>query len=131
MQKKVRWGVLGVAKIATAKVIPAMQRGARSTVDANPLPNHLHIPWSIKALEAGKHVLCEKPLGLSRAEIRTLISVRDRTGLKAGEAFMVAVHPQWLRARAAIRASAERCRAASGSSMRTSRGAGTSPDSTS
>src|ERR1700675_1859978 len=65
----------------------------------NPLPNHLHVPWSIKAAEAGKHVLCEKPIGLNVAEARALIAARDRTGVKIGEAFMVRTHPQWLRAR--------------------------------
>jgi predicted dehydrogenase len=65
----------------------------------NPLPNHLHLPWSIKAAEAGKHVLCEKPITLSAAECRELIAARDRTGVRMAEAFMVAVHPQWLRAR--------------------------------
>ena len=65
----------------------------------NPLPNHLHVPWSIRAAEAGKHVLCEKPLSLTVAEARKLLAVRDRTGLKIGEAFMVRTHPQWLRAR--------------------------------
>jgi predicted dehydrogenase len=63
----------------------------------NPLPNQLHVPWSIKAAEAGKHVLCEKPLSLSVAEAKTLVAVRDRTGVKIGEAFMVRTHPQWLR----------------------------------
>ena len=65
----------------------------------NPLPNQLHVPWSIKAAEAGKHVLCEKPLSLTVAEAKTLIAVRDRTKVKIGEAFMVRTHPQWLRAR--------------------------------
>ena len=65
----------------------------------NPLPNHLHVPWSIKAAEAGKHVLCEKPLSLTTAEARTLLAARDRTGVKMGEAFMVKTHPQWLRTR--------------------------------
>src|SRR6185503_4547900 len=64
----------------------------------NPLPNHLHLPWSIKAAEAGKHVLCEKPIGLSVEEARTLIEARDRTGVKIEEAFMVRTHPQWLTA---------------------------------
>jgi len=132
---KIRWGVLGVAKIATEKVIPAMQRGERSTVTAiasrdlakaraaaarldiakaygsyeelladpdvdaiyNPLPNHLHVPWTIKAAEHGKHVLCEKPIGLSAAEARDLLAVRDRTGVRIQEAFMVRTHPQWLK----------------------------------
>src|SRR6266576_5439765 len=137
MKKKVEWGVLGVANIATKKVIPAMQRGEWSEVTAiasrdldkarqaakelgipkaygsyeelladpdieaiyNPLPNHLHVPWSIKAAEAGKHVLCEKPIGLTVREARSLLAARDRTGVKIGEAFMVRTHPQWLRAR--------------------------------
>jgi len=69
----------------------------------NPLPNHLHVPWSIKAAEAGKHVLCEKPISTSVAEARTLLAARDRTGVKTGEAFMVKTHPQWLRTREIIR----------------------------
>src|SRR5579871_3647908 len=64
-----------------------------------PLPNHLHVPWSIRAAEAGKHVLCEKPISLTVAELRTLIAARDRTRVKIGEAFMVRTHPQWLRVR--------------------------------
>ena len=72
----------------------------------NPLPNHLHVPWSIKAAEAGKHVLCEKPISLSVGEAKTLLAVRDRTGVKIGEAFMVKTHPQWLRAREIIRSGA-------------------------
>src|SRR6478609_3925656 len=64
----------------------------------NPLPNHLHVPWSIKAAEAGKHVLCEKPIGLSVAEAKQLRDARDRTGVKIGEAFMVRTHPQWRKA---------------------------------
>ncbi|MBI3962256.1 MAG: Gfo/Idh/MocA family oxidoreductase [Deinococcus sp.] len=62
----------------------------------NPLPNHLHVPWSIKAAEAGKHVLCEKPIAMSAQEARQLLAVRDRTGVKMQEAFMVRTHPQWL-----------------------------------
>jgi predicted dehydrogenase len=65
----------------------------------NPLPNHLHVPWSIRAAEAGKHVLCEKPIGLSAGEAFELMRVRDRTDVKIGEAFMVKTHPQWLRVR--------------------------------
>jgi len=141
MRKKVRWGILSTARIGTAKVIPAMQRGEWSEVAAiasrepekarqaaarlgipkaygsyeemladpdieaiyNPLPNHMHVPWSIRAAEAGKHVLCEKPVALSLAECRTLIEARDRTGVKIGEAFMVRTHPQWLRAREIVR----------------------------
>jgi predicted dehydrogenase len=69
----------------------------------NPLPNHLHVPWSIKAAEAGKHVLCEKPIALNVAEAKALLAARDRTGVKIGEAFMVRTHPQWLRTRELIR----------------------------
>jgi len=135
MNKKVKWGVLGVASIAARKVIPGMQKGlwceitgiasrelpraARAAQDLgipraygsyedliadpeieavyNPLPNHLHVPWSRKAAEAGKHVLCEKPIGLDANEVAELLGVRDRTGVKIGEAFMVKTHPQWLR----------------------------------
>jgi predicted dehydrogenase len=68
----------------------------------NPLPNHLHVPWTIKAAEAGKHVLCEKPLSLNVAEARTLLDVQARTKVKIGEAFMVRTHPQWLRIRELI-----------------------------
>ncbi len=69
----------------------------------NPLPNGLHVPWSIQAAEAGKHVLCEKPLSTTVALARKLLAVRDRTGVKIGEAFMVRTHPRWLRARELIR----------------------------
>src|ERR1700693_5447357 len=141
MNKKVAWGVLGVANIAVKKVLPAMQRGEWCQIAAiasrdlqkaeraakelgigkaygsyeelladpeieavyNPLPNHLHVPWSIKAMEAGKHVLCEKPIALNAAEAKTLLPVRDRAGVKIGEAFMVRTHPQWLRTRELIR----------------------------
>jgi predicted dehydrogenase len=65
----------------------------------NPLPNQLHVPWSIKAAEAGKHVLCEKPLSVTVAEARTLLAVQQRTGVIMAEGFMVRVHPQWVRAR--------------------------------
>jgi len=66
----------------------------------NPLPNHLHVPWSIRALEAGKHVLCEKPIGLSAAEAQQLLDAAGRhRGLKVMEAFMYRMHPQWQRAK--------------------------------
>jgi predicted dehydrogenase len=68
----------------------------------NPLPNHLHVPWSIRAAEAGKHVLCEKPIALSATEARALLGARDRTGVKIGEAFMVRAHPQWAKVRELI-----------------------------
>ena len=132
--EKIRWGVLGAAKIAVEKAIPAMQVGTYSEVtaiasrDSNrigsvaaslgipkayasyerlledpdvdavyiPLPNHLHVPWTIKAAEAGKHVLCEKPIALNADEARKLLDVRTRTGIIIQEAFMVKTHPQWL-----------------------------------
>src|ERR1700690_1864157 len=116
--KRIRWGVLGVAKIALDKIIPAIQAGqtgrvvaiasrsidkARAAaarfsipraygsyeellgdaeVDAiyNPLPNHLHVPWSLRALDAGKHVLCEKPIALDASEAGQLVEARARTG---------------------------------------------------
>ncbi len=65
----------------------------------NPLPNHLHVPWSIRAAEAVKHVLCEKPIALAAAEAAELRAARDRTGVLIGEAFMVRAHPQWLETR--------------------------------
>jgi predicted dehydrogenase len=137
MAAKLRFGILGVAKIATVKVIPAMQSSehceiaaiasrdaaraeaaarelripkhygsyeallADPQIDAiyNPLPNNLHVPWSIRAAEAGKHVLCEKPIAMSVEETKQLIEARDRTGVVMAEAFMVRVHPQWLRTR--------------------------------
>jgi predicted dehydrogenase len=68
----------------------------------NPLPNHLHVPWSIKAAEAGKHVLCEKPVALTVAEARTLLAARDKNEVLIGEAFMVRTHPQWVRTRGLI-----------------------------
>ncbi len=66
----------------------------------NPLPNHLHVPWSIKALEAGKHVLCEKPIGLSVEEATALVDAgRRHPELKLMEAFMYRHHPQWVKAK--------------------------------
>jgi predicted dehydrogenase len=136
-REKIRWGVLGVARIATRKVIPGMQHGKWTTVDAIasrdeakaraaaselgvpkaygsydalvadpdidaiyvPLPNHLHVEWTTRAAEAGKHVLCEKPIGLVAADAEELVAVRNRTGVLIQEAFMVRTHPQWLGAR--------------------------------
>jgi predicted dehydrogenase len=68
----------------------------------NPLPNDLHLPWTIKAAEAGKHVLCEKPLTLTVAEAETLLAARNRTGVQIGEAFMIRSTAQWLRLRELI-----------------------------
>ncbi|HTH43299.1 MAG TPA: Gfo/Idh/MocA family oxidoreductase [Terracidiphilus sp.] len=74
---------------------------ADPNIDAiyNPLPNQFHVPWTIKAAEAGKHVLCEKPISLSAAEAKTLVEVRTRTGVKIAEAFMIRSFHQWLRLR--------------------------------
>jgi predicted dehydrogenase len=74
-------------------------------VDAvyNPLPNNMHLEWTVKAMEAGKHVLCEKPLGLSVEEVERMIEARDRHGVKAAEAFMVRSHPQWIETRERVR----------------------------
>jgi predicted dehydrogenase len=137
----VRFGVIGTAKIAVEKVIPAMQRSqhcrivaiasrdparARAAAEAlgipraygsyaellqaadieaiyNPLPNHLHVPVSIEAAAAGKHVLCEKPIALTAQEAERLVAARDQAGVLIQEAFMVRCHPQWLRARALVR----------------------------
>jgi predicted dehydrogenase len=137
----VRFGVIGTAKIAVQKVIPAMQRSehcrivaiasrnptrAQAAAEAlgipraygsyaellqdpeieavyNPLPNHLHVPLSIEAAAAGKHVLCEKPIALSAEEAASLVAARDHAGVLIQEAFMVRCHPQWLRARALVR----------------------------
>jgi predicted dehydrogenase len=68
----------------------------------NPLPNQLHVPWTMKAAEAGKHVLCEKPLSMNVAEAKSLLAVQQRTGVIIAEAFMVRTHPQWLRTRELI-----------------------------
>ncbi len=71
---------------------------ADSDIDAiyNPLPNHLHVDWSIKALQAGKHVLCEKPLGLNTADAQRLVdAAQAHPHLKVMEAFMYRFHPQW------------------------------------
>ena len=69
----------------------------------NPLPNHLHVPLTVKAAEAGKHVLCEKPISLTVAEARTLLDVCARTGVRISEAFMIRSAPQWQRMRELVR----------------------------
>ncbi|HKI56815.1 MAG TPA: Gfo/Idh/MocA family oxidoreductase [Trueperaceae bacterium] len=69
----------------------------------NPLPNHLHVPWSLKAIEAGKHVLCEKPVGLSAEEGEALLAAaRAHPELKVMEAFMYRFHPQWQAVKAIV-----------------------------
>ena len=59
-----------------------------------PLPNPLHVPWSVRALEAGKHVLCEKPLSRHPAEVERAFDAADRAGRQLMEAFMWRFHPQ-------------------------------------
>jgi predicted dehydrogenase len=138
---RVRWGILGAAKIAIDKVIPAIQAGGSGVVAAiasrsadkarsaaarfaipraygsyeelvadpeidaiyNPLPNHLHVPWSVRALAAGKHVLCEKPIACDAAEASQLIEARGKYGRLVMEAVMVRTHPRWLGARELVR----------------------------
>lgn len=73
----------------------------------NPLPNHLHIPWTIKALEAGKHVLCEKPIAITADEATQLLDVmKSHPELKVMEAFMYRFHPQWVRVKEIIKSGA-------------------------
>ncbi len=113
---KIGWGVLGDAKIAREMLNPAIERAsnaelvavasrrsglnyddllARDDIQAVyiPLPNHLHVPWAIKALEAGKHVLCEKPIAICAQDLLPLLETRS--DLLLAEAFMVLWHPQW------------------------------------
>jgi predicted dehydrogenase len=130
---RIRWGILGNAKIARDWVLPAIRLShngevtalasrdrekaaavctrfaiprlhdsyeslvASPEVDAVyiPLPNTLHVEWTLRAIAAGKHVLCEKPLAMHASEIDGLIAARDRSRLVVGEAFMVPHHPQW------------------------------------
>jgi predicted dehydrogenase len=70
----------------------------------NPLPNNMHVDWTLKAVEAGKHVLCEKPIGMDAADAARLKAVAGKR--QVAEAFMIRFHPQWLRARELIRAGA-------------------------
>ncbi|WP_147124380.1 Gfo/Idh/MocA family protein [Shimia ponticola] len=74
---------------------------AASDIDAVyiPLPHHLHAEWTLKALAAGKHVLTEKPIGMTVEEVDQIIAARDASGLLAAEAYMIVHHPQWQRAR--------------------------------
>ncbi|MBV6649468.1 MAG: Gfo/Idh/MocA family oxidoreductase [Hoeflea sp.] len=67
-----------------------------------PLPTSQHIEWSIKAAEAGKHVLCEKPISLNAGEIGPLIAARDANKVLVSEAYMVTYHPQWRKVRSLI-----------------------------
>ena len=99
-------GVVGTLQFGGAAYGSYEELLADPGVDAiyNPLPNSLHVPWSVRALEAGKHVLCEKPIGLTAADVARLIEVRERTGVLIQEAFMVRTHPQWIGARDIARA---------------------------
>jgi predicted dehydrogenase len=74
---------------------------ADPTIDAVyiPLPNHMHVEWTLKALAAGKHVLTEKPIAMQAHEIDQIIAARDASGLLAAEAYMIVHHPQWIRAK--------------------------------
>lgn len=137
---RLRWGILGAAKIARDWVAPAIHSSDRGELAAVasltpgkaetlaapygarvlddyptlladpgidaiyiPLPNSEHVAWTMRCLEAGKHVLCEKPIALAAAEIDGLIAARNRAGKLAAEAFMVTHHPQWSRARELVR----------------------------
>lgn len=145
MSKKVKWGILSTAYIATENVIPEMMNSnycdicavaSRSFDKAKdvagrfkiqkyygtyqellddkeieavyiPLPNHLHVPWAIKALEAGKHVLVEKPIGLSANEAQELLQESLKyPHLKIMEAFMYRHHPQWIKAKELVESGA-------------------------
>jgi len=68
----------------------------------NPLPNHLHVPMTIKALEHGKPVLCEKPIALNAAQASELAEAQKAANLPVAEAFMVRHHPQWKKARTMV-----------------------------
>jgi len=127
---KMKFGILGEAKIARERVVPAIINAGHEVthvgkrkpnqvslpniygnaiqtdyesliedplVDAiyNPLPNHLHVPYSIKALKSGKHVLCEKPVALNLNELSQLESAAKESKAFFYEAFMVRSHPQW------------------------------------
>ncbi|MCB0668445.1 MAG: Gfo/Idh/MocA family oxidoreductase [Saprospiraceae bacterium] len=70
----------------------------------NPLPNHLHVPWTKKAIEAGKHVLCEKPVALDADEAKSLLNVLHKNSeVKVMEAFMYRFHPQWIKAKELVK----------------------------
>lgn len=81
---------------------------ASDTIDGVyiPLPTAQHVEWAIKAADAGKHVLVEKPLALKADDIDAVIEARDRNGVLISEAFMVTHHPQWLKVRELVRGGA-------------------------
>ncbi len=91
-------------KFAVPRVVNGYDALLESDVDAIyiPLPNHLHLPWALKALEAGKHVLVEKPMGLNPAEVSQILELAKAKGLLAMEGFMYRHHPQFARAREII-----------------------------
>ena len=68
-----------------------------------PLPNHLHVEWTLKAVAAGKRVLCEKPMAMAAGDYDRLIAARDASGLLVSEGYMIVHHPQWQRARDLLR----------------------------
>ena len=102
---------LDKAKRAAAEVNVARAYGSYEELIAdpeieaiyNPLPNNLHVPWSIKAARAGKHVLCEKPIAMNAPEAEELAKVQRETGKLIAEAFMVRYHPQWELVRTLVR----------------------------
>ncbi|QPB19884.1 Gfo/Idh/MocA family oxidoreductase [Rhizobium sp. 007] len=67
-----------------------------------PLPTSQHVEWTIKAADAGKHVLCEKPIALNAGEIDSLIAARDRSKVLISEAYMVTYAPVWRKVRSLI-----------------------------
>lgn len=71
-----------------------------------PLPNHMHIEWAKRAIAAGKHVLCEKPISMQVSEIDELIALRDASNLLVAEAYMIVHHPQWHYARELVQSGA-------------------------
>ena len=136
--RKLRWGILGTAKIAREWMVPAIQSSCNGEVVAiasrdvakaqdfaaefnigqaygsyealladpsveaiyNPSPNHMHVPLSLMAIGAGKHVLCEKPLGLTASELQPLMeAAAAHPNLVVMEAFMYRFHPQWRKVR--------------------------------
>jgi xylose dehydrogenase (NAD/NADP) len=138
--RRLRWGVLGGARIARVCVIPALHRsrngeirgiacrsGDRSRALAReheiplacgryeeiledpeieavyiPLPNHLHKEWTVRAVEAGKHVLCEKPLAVNAQEAQEMVQAARRRGVHLMEAFMYRFHPRSLRIKSLV-----------------------------
>jgi len=134
---KLRWGIMGCAKIARKSVIPGIQQSDRGVVAAIasrsemkaretaaqlgipkyygnyeelladesidvvyiPLPNNMHKEWVIRAAEAGKHVLCEKPFAMNAGEAEEMVQACERAGVKLAEAFMYRHHPRYNRIR--------------------------------